>query len=1285
MSVLFPSPDNQPHPHQPGLGWAAREQALLHEIEALRAENLHLRKVYAKELTQGLSKAATGYPRPDHVLPLPLEHVLVSGSGSERRDGRLAYEALFLALSSAFPIGVFRTDHAGVLTHVDAQLEQIFGLTKADFPNFGWMALVHPEDQHKVRSAWEHAVADHEALSVEFRIVRDGAVRHLLVRNAQLHDDTGQVISQLGFVQDITHLRQLEADARIKDELNRQIIASSPDCTKVLNLQGQVLEMTAQGCRLVEVDNFDDVRLSDWATWWPDAGQQVARDAITTAGQGKSARFVAFGKTFKGNDRWWDNMVSPICDAHGKPIMLLVVSRDITELHRQQEEIRTFNSELESRVRERTEALAQANERVNEALKEAEQLYDRAPCGYHSVNADGIFVMMNQTELDWLGYTREEVIGKMRFRDFGLQEHWAMAHERLQCMLRGEKIEPMEFAMRRRDGSIFVALISSTAVMDEQGRFVRTNNTVVDITQRKVAEDALAAQTRFLKTITDTVPVQLAYFDRDLNCRFANASYARWRDAEPDALLGRHLRDIAQRHDYDLAKPRMRAALRGASQRFEGERELPDGQRFYASIEYTPFVHDEQVLGVIVQMVDITDRKASEDRVTLANTQLAEALNQARALYNQAPCGYHSLDLHGTFVSINDTELEWLGYRREEMVGRKNFRDVIPASQIPLLEARMQRLLLDDALEGVEYELRRRDGSTFYALLSSTPVRDAKGQFLRSNTTVVDISRRKAAEVALRESQRFLQNITDHVPGLIAYVDHQLVVRFANAEHLRVFAKDPREIVGRSMASVMSPQVWPEVEPLIRAALQGQAQHHETWMLAANGLPLYMSASFLPDISEGQVRGIFVQLIDITERKRVEERVLHLNDELEVRIRERSAELIESEQRFRLMVDNLRDYCIYFMDAAGVITDWTDSAQRMDGYPPAQMQGKHFGVLFNGTDPQAGQTEANKVLRLAASRGQHDGQTWHTRKDGTRYWAHSVLIALRDNGGELRGFAKINRDMTDAKRLNDLLRNINDELEQRVVERTEQLVAANRDLESFSYSVSHDLRSPLRHIASFVTLLEEHLGEQVDEVSARYLGTISNSARHMSQLIDGLLAFSRLGRAAINLAPVDLTLLVNTAVSQIEHETTGRAVEWAIASDLPVVHADALLLREVWANLVGNAVKYTRPRDLAKIEITWQMDPVLGYVFSVRDNGVGFDTKYSQKLFGVFQRLHRATEFEGTGIGLALTRRIVERHGGSIWAESQPGRGSVFHFSLPFDGPREAETPNDHPPVSLEP
>jgi light-regulated signal transduction histidine kinase (bacteriophytochrome) len=349
------------------------------------------------------------------------------------------------------------------------------------------------------------------------------------------------------------------------------------------------------------------------------------------------------------------------------------------------------------------------------------------------------------------------------------------------------------------------------------------------------------------------------------------------------------------------------------------------------------------------------------------------------------------------------------------------------------------------------------------------------------------------------------------------------------------------------------------------------------------------------------------------------------------------------------------------------------------------MLGRHYAVLFDRSNPEKGLAKATQTLRLAASRGQHELSDWHTRKDGSQYWSHSLLIALRDDSGELRGFAKINRDMTDAKRLDDLMRNINDELENRVAERTEQLLAANKDLESFSYSVSHDLRSPLRHISSFVSLLDEHLGLQCDEVSARYLSTIGSSARHMSQLIDGLLAFSRLGRSAVNVAPVDFALLVGDVVSQLAHDTEGRVVDWLVAPDLPLVQGDALLLREVWANLLGNAYKYTRPRERALIEIGWSVDPAVGYTFFVRDNGVGFDTKYAGKLFGVFQRLHRASEFEGTGIGLALTRRIVERHGGSIWAESQLGEGSVFYFSLPFENMQSPDVTKDSVYAGLEP
>lgn len=1005
-----------------------REQALMLELRTLRAENEYLRQRLAQQPQPGAAANAQGSGL---LVNLPLALPPSSAVEAERPPDTglapLEYEALFGALAKVFPIGVFRTNEVGLLTHVDGQVQQIFGLRREDFPQFGWLARVHPDDTERVQAAWVQAISRGEGLSLEFRLLKPGdELVHVLVRNTPMRSADGRVFSQLGFVQDITSLRTLEAEARLKDELNRQIIASSPDCTKVLDLEGRVLQMTERGCLLVEVDHFEQVHLSEWASWWPDEGGTLARNAVADGRQGKASRFVAFGHTFKGTPKWWDTVLTPICDAQGRPVMLLAVSRDISELYQQQDEIRRLNLDLENRVKERTEELAEAKERVSMALAEAQSLYNQAPCGYHSLNAEGLVVLMNRTELDWLGYERDEVIGRLHLHDLLRAEDVKEGMARLARLVAGDKPDPIEVVVRRRDGSSFAALLSSTAVRDSKGRFLRANNTLVDITALKAAQQALAAQSRFMQTITD------------------------------------------------------------------------------------------------------------------------------------------------------------------------------------------------------------------------------------------------------------------RVPGLIAYLDAELHFRFANAEHQRVYGMDPKRIVGEHIGHCVQADIWRDIEPRLQAALAGQAQRFETWRRMVDGTPIFVSTDYLPDVDDqGRVRGIFVQIIDITDRKRVEERVSNLNEELEQRIQERSAELLEAEQRFRLMVDNLRDYCIFFMDANGLISDWTDSAQRMDGYSPVQMLGRHYGVLFDPMDEAAGRADAERMLRLAASRGQHDVQSWHLRKDGSRYWAHSVLIALRDQRGDLQGFAKVNRDMTDAKQLDDLMRNINDELEKRVVERTEQLLAANRDLESFSYSVSHDLRSPLRHISSFVSLLDEHLGAQRDEVTTRYLSTIGNSARHMSQLIDGLLAFSRLGRAAVNIAPVDFNQLVGAVVAQIAHDTDGRVVDWRIAPDLPLVHGDALLLREVWANLLGNAFKYTRPRERAVVEVDWQLDPVRGYTFTVRDNGVGFDTKYAEKLFGVFQRLHRASEFEGTGIGLALTRRIVERHGGSIWAESRLGQGSEFHFSLPIDGPRPSDS-TDSMPAPLE-
>jgi light-regulated signal transduction histidine kinase (bacteriophytochrome) len=228
-----------------------------------------------------------------------------------------------------------------------------------------------------------------------------------------------------------------------------------------------------------------------------------------------------------------------------------------------------------------------------------------------------------------------------------------------------------------------------------------------------------------------------------------------------------------------------------------------------------------------------------------------------------------------------------------------------------------------------------------------------------------------------------------------------------------------------------------------------------------------------------------------------------------------------------------------------------------------------------------------------------------------------------------------------------------------------ELARANKELEAFSYSVSHDLRAPLRHIAGYGDLLREQEGERMSDKSRRFLNNMLDSARFAGTLVDDLLTFSQMGRAALRPAPADLGQLVRGVVQEFEAESAGRRIEWVIG-ELPRVIGDAAFLQLALRNLISNAVKYTRTRESAKIEIFASRDGD-EYVIGVRDNGVGFDMKYGAKLFGVFQRLHRAEEFEGTGIGLANVRRIVERHEGRTWAEGRLGKGAVFYFSLPVE------------------
>jgi PAS domain S-box-containing protein len=498
----------------------------------------------------------------------------------------------------------------------------------------------------------------------------------------------------------------------------------------------------------------------------------------------------------------------------------------------------------------------------------------------------------------------------------------------------------------------------------------------------------------------------------------------------------------------------------------------------------------------------------------------------------------------------------------------------------------------------------------------------------------------------------------------------------------------------------------------------------------------------------------------------------------------------------RLLVENVLEYAILLLDLEGRVLTWNKGAERLKGYAPHEIIGRHFSIFYPPEDIKAGKPAHE--LQEAEENGRLEDESWRVRKDGSRFWANVVITALRDETGKLRGFGKVTRDFTNRKRAEDekfqmavesapnamvlinadgqivlvnsqtetlfgypraellgkniellmpdrfreqhpldrrnyfdnpqaramgagldlfgrrkdgsefaveiglnpvrtaeglfvisaivdvtdrkqaeqVIRTLNENLEQRVLDRTAQLEAANRDLDSFSYSISHDLRAPLRAIEGFSRIVLEDFSAPLAPEGKVYLQKVRDNTKQMNRLVEELLKFSRLGRKALAKEVVDTDQIVRRCLEEMVKELEGRELEIVIG-ELPACCGDSALLNQVWTNLLSNALKYTRKQENARIEIGSRTQPRLAadgqslaesagveLAYFVKDNGAGFDMKYAGKLFGVFQRLHRADDYEGTGVGLALVHRIVQRHGGRIWADAKPNQGAIFSFTL---------------------
>jgi PAS domain S-box-containing protein len=668
-------------------------------------------------------------------------------------------------------------------------------------------------------------------------------------------------------------------------------------------------------------------------------------------------------------------------------------------------------------------------------------------------------------------------------------------------------------------------------------------------------------------------------------------------------------------------------------------------------------------------------------------------------LFRLSPNPYMVLDRELRYVAANDAYLRVTGSRLEDILGRNVF-EAFPNdpeepnnASVRLLQSSFQKVLTQrepDTLALIPYRvpLNTSTGTIFeerYWSATHTPFLDERGEvafILQHTVDVTEVQRLRQAvrtaaagpdETALaqqveagvlqraqsvQEANRKLDaerlhllQMFEQAPSFMCFLrGPQYIFELANRVYMGLVGY--RELLGKPAREALPElesqgyfdlldRVFTTGEPFIGRGMRVAVQRQP-------GAPLediYLDFIYQPiKGADGAVTGIFAQGHDITEQMRAQ------------------AALKESEVRFRNMADHA-PVMLWVTDPTGSCTYLSKGWYEFTGQTEEMALGMGWLTAIHPDDAKmARDTFLEANARQAPFRVDYRLR----RKDGEYRWAIDSASPRHDSTGQFLGYIGSVIDITERKKVEDAMRQLNQELERRVQERTVDLLEANKELESFSYSVSHDLRAPLRHVTGFAQLLEKRAGPNLDNTSRGYVKTIVEAARQGGKMVDDLLEFSRMGRAELRKGRVPLHELVTEVQRELALEAEGRKVEWRVGA-LPEVQADPALLRLVLKNLMSNALKYTRPRATALIEIGSREEAGEVHVW-VKDNGVGFDMQYMDKLFGVFQRLHTAEQFEGTGIGLANVRRIVGRHGGRTWAEGHLEEGATFHFTLPAVG-----------------
>ncbi len=655
-----------------------------------------------------------------------------------------------------------------------------------------------------------------------------------------------------------------------------------------------------------------------------------------------------------------------------------------------------------------------------------------------------------------------------------------------------------------------------------------------------------------------------------------------------------------------------------------------------------------------------------------------------RAIFNSAHFSSIATDAKGVIQIFNVGAERMLGYAAADVMNKITPADISDPQEVIARAKALSVELGTSIMPGFEalvfkaaraiediYELTyiRKDGSQFPAVVSVTALRDDQNGVIGYLLIGTDNTARKAAEEALHKAGALQRAIFDSANFSSIATDAKGVIQIFNvgAERMLGYAaaevmnkitpaaiSDPEEVIARATAlsAELGTPITPGFEALVFKASRGIEDIYELTYLRKDGrrLPAVVSVTALRD-AQDHIIGYLLIGTDNTARKQVEEERTKLDQEKQRLL----SELEQSAERSRLLIDGVSDYALFTMDPEGRVTSWNTGAERIKGYKEEEIVGKHFSIFYVKSDVEAGRPEQD--LKRAADTDRYEEEGRRVRKDGSVFWASAIITSLRTPDGRLRGFAKVTRDITKRRQVELALSTF-----------TARLQRSNEDLQEFAMIASHDLQEPLRKIQMFGDRLQQECAEPLGPSGQDYINRMQSAAARGQSLIEGLLAYSRVTTKGQAPVLVDLHAVATEVTADLEARIAqvGGTIE---IGSLPAIEADPLQMRQLIQNLLGNALKFRRPEVPPAVRISATrletQDARDGWQIAVADNGIGFDEKYLDRIFKLFQRLHERGTYEGAGMGLAIARKIVERHHGTITARSAPGQGTTMLVTLP--------------------